>query len=218
MVYQLHNLITPKSFRARLVKVIYDDGKSPEPLYGILLEEEDQMAARNNSMILETKLVRPEQTNSEDFMKTAVFEYLIGNTDWSVQYLQNIKLIATDSLSVPSTVPYDFDHSGLVNAPYAKPAEELFLATVRERRYRGYCVQDVKKFDNVIAHFNGLKEQIYALYQDNVLLEESYVKSTIRYFDDFYKVINEPKLLAREFQYPCLKSGTGNVVIKGLNN
>ena len=43
------------------------------------------------------------------------FEYMIGNTDWSVEYLQNIKLATVDSNSAPITIPYDFDHAGIVN-------------------------------------------------------------------------------------------------------
>ena len=142
LVYKLSNLVSPKSFKARLVKVIYNDtekGKISEPLFGILLEDEHQMAKRNNAIITEGKMVRPERTQTEDYLKMAVFEYMIGNTDWSVQYYQNVKLIATDSLSMPYTVPYDFDHAGIVNAPYALPTEELQLRSLRERRYRGYC-------------------------------------------------------------------------------
>ena len=63
LVYKLFNLISEKSFKARLVNVIYDDnGKESKPQYGILLEEEDEMARRNNAVIIEDKLVRPEQT------------------------------------------------------------------------------------------------------------------------------------------------------------
>jgi hypothetical protein len=76
LVYKLFNLVSEKSFRARLVNVIYDDnGKESKPQYGILLEEEDEMARRNNSIIIEDKLVRPEQTKGDDFLKMAVFEY-----------------------------------------------------------------------------------------------------------------------------------------------
>jgi hypothetical protein len=56
LVYKLYNLITPRSFRARLVKVVYDDtvkGKASEPLYGMLLEEENRMAKRNQAVIIE---------------------------------------------------------------------------------------------------------------------------------------------------------------------
>ena len=108
LVYKLYNLITPNSFRARLVKVTYQDtvkNKSSDPYYGILLEEEKQMAKRNLSISVEIKKLSPKNTQKEDFIKMAVFQYMIGNTDWSIQYQQNIKLLAEDSTSIPITVP-----------------------------------------------------------------------------------------------------------------
>ena len=36
-------------------------------------------------------------------------------------------------------VPYDFDYSGLVDAPYAVPPEGIPVENVRQRNYRGYC-------------------------------------------------------------------------------
>jgi hypothetical protein len=218
LVYKLYNLVTPKSFRARPVKVKLEDDKNKKqvtPFFGILLEEEKQMAKRNGLVSIEGKL-RPEQTQTNAFLSMAVFEYLIGNTDWSIQYLQNIKLLATDSTSIPFTVPYDFDHAGIVYAPYARPADELRMKSVRERRYRGYCVQDMKVFDTVIEQYNHLKSDIYRVYTDCTLLDAKYIKSTIQFLDEFYATINNPKALQKEFGYPCDKNGTGSVVIKGL--
>ena len=217
LVYKIYNLVTPKSFRARLVSVeLYDTKKkkSTAPFYGILLEEERQMAKRNKDVLVKRQL-QPEQTDPTAFLNMAVFEYLVGNTDWSVQY-QNIKLVAPDSLATPTTVPYDFDHAGLVSPPYAKPAEELQMNSVRERRYRGYCVPNMAKFDPVVALYNKLKPDIYKLYTDCPLLDPKYVKSTLKYFDEFYETINDPAKLKKEFSYPCDKNGTGNVVIRGL--
>lgn len=219
LVYRVYNLVTPKSFRARLVSVeLYDTKKkkSTSPFYGILLEEDKQMAKRNKDVLVK-RILRPEETDPISFLKMAMFEYLVGNTDWSVQY-QNIKLIAPDSLDTPVTVPYDFDHAGLVSPPYAKPAEELNMHTVRERRYRGYCVADMQKFDDVIALYNHLKPEIYKLYTDCTLLDAKYVKSTTKYLDEFYETINNPSAFKKEFSYPCDKNGTGNVVIKGLKD
>ena len=71
-------------------------------------------------------------------------------------------------------------------------------------------------FNAVIAHYNSLKKDIYSLYADCALLNEKYIKSTIKYLDDFYTTINNPKLWQKEFSYPCDKNGTGNVIIKGL--
>jgi len=125
-------------------------------------------------------------------------------------------LLAADSTAVPIAVPYDFDHAGVVGAPYAKPAEELHMNSVRERRYRGYCIPDMKRFDDVIAFYNHLRTDIYKLYADCPLLDIKYVKATTLYFDEFYNTINNPVALQKEFSYPCDKNGTGNVVIKGL--
>lgn len=218
LVYKLYNLVTTKSFRARLVKVTLqdeDDKKIAEPFYGIILEEEKQVAKRNNDVILKKK-IRPQEVMQPSFLKMAMFEYLIANTDWSVEYLQNIKLIASDSNGAPVAVPYDFDLAGIVNSPYAKPAGELQMNSVRERRYRGYCVRDMKLFDSTIAFYNGLKNKIYDTYTSCSLLDSKYVKFVVKFLDEFYATINNPKLLKQEFQYPCDPSGTGNVIIKGL--
>lgn len=219
LVYKLYNLITAKSFKARLVKVIYQDtvnNKSSDPYYGFLLEEEEQMAMRNLSWSLKNYIVRPEGTQKEDFLKMAVFQYMIGNTDWSVQFRQNIKLISADSTSLPTTIPYDFDHAGIVRAPYAKPAPALQMSSIMQRRYRGYCIAEMDQFTAVFETFNQLKDDFYALYDGNPLLSSSYQKQTLKFLDQFYETINDPKKARKAFTYPCDRSGTGNVVIKGL--
>jgi hypothetical protein len=220
LVYKIYNMITPKSFRARLVRVSLEDLENKKEIpafYGILLEEEMQMASRNKLISVERKLI-PEQVAPLEFLEMAVFQYLIGNTDWSVQYLQNIKLLAADSLALPTAVPYDFDHAGIVNAPYAKPAEELVMSSVRERRYRGYCMKDLKEFDGVIAHYLNLKNDIYSLYANCPLLDEKYKKQVENYLDGFYKTLSNGKSWQKAFSYPCYKNGTGNVVISGLKD
>lgn len=220
LVYKLYSLVAQESFKTRLVKLSLENNngkKAFAPFYGILLEEEKQMAQRNGMVIVNRK-IKPEQIMPEAFLNMAVFEYLVANTDWSVQYLQNIKLIATDSLAVPTAVPYDFDHAGIVNAPYAKPAEELLLSGVRERKYRGYCITDMKDFDESIAFFNQIKNEVYGLYNNCTLLDEKYKNATIKYLDDFYTTINNADAVKKEFGYPCKKNGTGNVIIKGLKD
>lgn len=220
LVYKLYNLVTAKSFKARLVKIKIEDVKTKKPsspFYGMLLEEEKEMAKRNGATAVNLTL-RPEQTDVSSFLNMAVFEYLISNTDWSIQFLQNIKLLAFGQKPGPIPVPYDFDMSGLVNTPYAKPAEELNMKSVLERRYRGYCIQDMKQFDGAISLFNQLKKNIYEIFTNCPLLDDKYKKATVKFFDEFYSTINNPDLLSKEFGYPCDKNGTGNVVIKGLRD
>ena len=218
LVYKLYNLFTPLSFKARLVRVKLEDPQKPKnipPFYGIFLEEEKQVAKRNQLVNI-TRNINPRAADQEMFLLMAVFEYMIGNTDWSVQYQQNIKLMAKDSVSTPFTIPYDFDNSGIVSTPYGTPAEELELRSVRIRRYRGYCMADMKVFDKTLAKFNSLKKEIYQLYAGCTLLDAKSIKTTLQFLDDFYKTINDPVALKKDFLYPCDPNGTGNVVIKGL--
>jgi hypothetical protein len=219
LVYKLYNLITPKSYKARLARVTFDDvdRKKETTFLSILLEEDEQMAKRNNTKLMNLKNLYGESTETETFLKMAVFQYMIGNTDWSVPFLHNIRIISFDPTTVPSVVPYDFDHAGIVDAPYALPPEQLELKSTKERRFRGYCITDWKKMDEVIATYNRLKDDIYKTYTSCTLLDAKYIKSTTRFLDDFYETINDPKKMKSEFSHPCVNNGP-NIVIKGLEN
>ena len=218
--YKLYNLLTKKSFKVRLVRLTIVDqsekAKQYDPLLCFLIEDEEQMAQRNQMTSLDQELIRPEKIEPDDFHRMAVFQYLIGNTDWSIQYRQNIKLMKTPEMESPIAVPYDFDHSGIVAAPYAKPAPELLLKYVTDRRYRGYCIEDMEYFEKTFSDFNSQKEAIYTLYSKSKLLDEKSIKSTLKFLDGFYETINDPKKSKYDFQYPCRPDGTGNIVIKGL--
>jgi len=220
LVYKLYNLITPLSFKARLVKVYLKEEnpkKGTDPFFGNLLENEGQMAARNGGSILKRNL-KPYRTQEEEFITMAVFEYMIGNTDWSVDYRQNIKLVSKGNTKLPYPVPYDFDHAGIVSAPYANPPQKLMLKSVRERRFRGYCIVDSNKFKPVISKFQELQKQIFALYVESLLVDKKYIQDTDAYLSEFFATIGDEAEWQREFSYPCDPNGTGNVVIKGLKS
>jgi hypothetical protein len=219
LVYKLYNLVTPKSFKARLVKVSFFDSsrkKEVANFYSFLLEEESEMAKRNGTKILNKLRMAGESTETETFLKMAVFQYMIGNTDWSVPFLHNIRILAIDSLSIPSVVPYDFDHSGIVDALYALPPEQLILKSTQDRRFRGYCISDMRTFDEVIATFNRLQKDFYNLYANFPLLDTKYKASTLKFLDGFYRTINDPKKVKAAFTYPCQKGQ--QIVVKGLEN
>jgi hypothetical protein len=149
-----------------------------------------------------------------EFNKMAVFQYMIGNTDWSVPYLQNIKLITNDSTKAPVAVPYDFDHAGIVDADYAKPAPELEIPSTRDRLYRGFCVKDLKDLSKTFELFNHLRDDFYKVYTTCSLLSGKYVKFTTKFLNDFYKTINNNKQIDAEFGKPCRTDV--RIEIKGL--
>lgn len=221
LTYKLYNLITDYSFKVRQVRFSYHDTEKNEisdPVFAFLIEDQDLLASRKGAMLYDRNNLRPESIDEQPFLRLSVFAYLIGNTDWSVQYQHNLKVLFLEEKKVFVAVPYDFDLVGLVDSPYAEPAEALRLRSVKERVYRGHCMEDLSKLDPILDEFRELKPEFYALYTDNKLVDENYIESTLKYFDDFYEIINNRKKRNKVFSYPCNQYGTGNVVISGMDN
>jgi hypothetical protein len=219
LTYKLYNVFTEYSFRVRLVRLTYHDtGKNQlsDPLYGFLIEDKEVLASRSNATLIERTQLRPEIVDREAFLRMSVFAYMIGNTDWSVQYLHNIEMLFLNNENVYVAVPYDFDLVGLVSSPYAKPAEALKLRSVRERVYRGYCHEDLSVFNSTFEQFQQLNPDIYRIISENTLLKQNYINFATDYIDDFYDTLNDAKKMSTAFSYPCNSRGTGNIVISGM--
>ncbi|MFD2247011.1 hypothetical protein [Pontibacter ruber] len=219
LVYKLYNVLTDRSFRVRLCRIDYVDingKKKPEQKYAFMIEDDDEMARRHKGKVLPEKLIiTMDKTEERSMALMAFFQYLIGNTDWSVPYRHNIDLVSTDSLAAPFPVPFDFDYSGIVGTPYAVPPPELGISSVRQRLFRGYAYSE-NTYRETVNTFNARRTAIYAVYRQCDLLDRGYLKRTLKYLDGFYKTINDPK----DFQNRIVKVAQRNqrnyVVVRGL--
>jgi len=203
LVYRIYNLITDKSLRVRLAYITYEDSKGkrkPFSQYGFFIEDIDVMAKRNGCKELNNIAVNAVNTNREIMAIVDIFQYMIGNTDWSVPNYHNMKLIQKrgDASSPPYAVPYDFDYAGIVNAHYAVPSEILNIEKVTDRLYRGFP-RSMEELQIAISVFNNQKENIYKLIAAFDPLTDRYKKEVTDYIDDFYKVINDNKRVQFEF-------------------
>jgi len=205
LIYRAFNLITDQSFRARLARFTYVDAAGKRDTltrYAFFIENDDRMAARLGGTVLDLKEVHDEATEPEQMMRIWVFEYFIGNTDYSVWALHNIVLVVTPNSQLPTAVPYDFDWSGVISAPYAKPDYRLPIKQVRERLYRGYC-RTAEELAPVFQLFNDKKEAIYELYRNQEGLDPKVRDDALKYYDEFYQTINDPRAVNREFVRSC---------------
>jgi hypothetical protein len=219
LVYKIFNLITDYSFKARLAKVTYQDSlgnRDIETKYGILLEDEYALAKRLNANNFDSYKRGQKDVDSLNMATVAVFQYMIANTDFSTEYFQNIKLLFVNGKGFYA-VPYDFDHSGIVDAHYAGVSDLLTLSSKSERLYRGITYSPAL-FNKVFDKFRENKSSIYALYTNTPGLGKIYIKRTIDYLDDFYKAIDDPKSLKTIFIKGGGKPGTEKVVLKGLKD
>lgn len=196
LVYKMYNLLTDMSFRVRLLnlKLVDSSGrKKPITEYAFLMEDIKNVARRNNCTYLKAK-IDPRNTNDYQMTMTAVFEYMIGNTDFGVIANHNTRLLHsnTDSSNRPFVVPYDFDFSGFVNTDYSIPDPNLNITNVRTRLYRGFR-EPLPVVNAVVAVFKKQKDSIYALINNFNLLSSKSKNELTSYLDDFFKLISNPR-------------------------
>jgi hypothetical protein len=190
--YRLYNLMTPVSFRARLANIDYldDSGRPYVSRVGFFIEDFDDVAKRNDMRDAHMgSLVPLAQIDPLSGGRFAVFEYMISNYDWSMraapkgeECCHNGRLLAGAANGLLTPVPYDFDYSGLVDAPYSTPPEGFPISNVRQRSYRGYCTHMAQaravaaQISPRRAEFIGLFATIPGLDQRNQGRAASYIQ------------------------------------------
>jgi len=206
-LYRIYQLLTPISHKARLLKFSYADsgsGKIRAKRYGFIMEEPSALGARLGGKVMEQKGALPGDLDPFQDALFGVFQYMIGNTDFSVSALHNVELyFGNDGIVAP--IAYDFDFAGVVNATYAVPDEKLGIVNVRQRVFRGYCT-DPGEYAKVFALFKEKKPEIYALYADSIgkLMDRGNVRSTLKYFDEFYETIGDSRAAKRSIIEACI--------------
>jgi hypothetical protein len=211
--YRIFNLLSPTSFRARLATIDYAEanGKVFATRWGFFIEDVDDVARRNGM----TKPIVADRINSTQLeprqaARVALFEYMIGNLDWSMRAgpkgepcCHNSRLIAAKGSAVLTSVPYDFDYSGLVDAPYAVPPEGFSINNVKSRVFNGYCRlgNDVLA---VAAEFRAKRPEIEAVYGQIPGMSERVRAKALAYLAEFYRDIATEESLRTKVLRKCV--------------
>jgi hypothetical protein len=208
LAYRVLNILTPHSFRARLAKVTYTDAAA-KPLgsrYGILLEDDNDVAKRMEGRTIEIPRALFKDVDAATLDAMMLFEYMIGSTDFSIYAVHNVVLVQKPDRSV-LPVPYDFDMAGLVSPPYAIPAPRLGIATVKERLYRGPC-RTMDEWEAAVTHFRAQKDKILALPDTIPDLKKDSRVDARKYLSEFYDSIKDQKDVKRVLVEACQKAPT----------
>ena len=213
VAYRIFNMLSPFSLRVRPLRLTYSDtdgnlSKKARQRYGFLIEPVQHLAERTGGELLELDGVALSWLDPDQAALVYVFEYLIGNTDWSFvtgggsdHCCHNGRLLKVDGRI--EYVPYDFDLAGLVNTRYAKPDPSLNLRDVRQRRYRGFCT-DSDTLLNAIRTVVDLEEEIYDVVRTTPGLEGKRKQKDIEYLGDFFSEARDQGKLLAEFEKRCL--------------
>lgn len=202
LIYRAFNILTDSSLQVRPVMINYvytDRKKDSVQKFAFFLEHDKHLAKRLGGIEIEGEKTHPNRFHSFHMCLMDMFQYMIGNTDYSAYELHNIKLIRDKTRRLPPiAIPYDFDWSGLVSAYYAVPNPSLHTNDVTDRVYRGFKRRPEIVYYN-IEKFKAKKKEIYQLFNEFELLSKKERKHVIKYLDEFYRIINNKRLVQREF-------------------
>ena len=209
LAYKIFNIVTDYSFKVKLLRIKYiDTGRENRisEYWGFLIEPEDIMAERLNAYPIKMDNASYSLTDTLNAATMNIFQYMIGNTDYSISGRHNIKLIKSKDYRKPFLIPipYDFDYSGLVNTTYARPNPELGIAHVTVRYYNGVCETD-EVFLETLNHFKNKKEEVLAYIDSFPYLNSKNQKYVTKYINEFYDEIDKDDFIQKKLRSVCDK-------------
>ena len=211
--YRLYNVLSPMSFRTRLAQVDYieDDGRPVTSRVGFFIEDLGDVARRNGMSEARVGARIPVASlNPADAARFAVFQYLISNLDWAMQAgpdgdtcCHNSRLIGLNGAVPYTTVPYDFDYSGFVDAPYAAPPEGINVSSVKVRRYRGFCRHHAETL-KAAADIRGQKAAMLAALNSISQLSEGARRKASAFLDSSFDDIATDQAVTSHLLKTCV--------------
>jgi hypothetical protein len=210
LVYKLFTVLTDTSFKVRLLKINYIDTyrtRKPIRQYGFLIEPIEMVAARTNSVEITSQALNQNSITPKTMDRLAIFNYMIGNYDWSIPGQHNVQVIKTlnfdpSGLGLGVVIPYDFDWTGLVDASYAIPAEIKGTETVRERIFLGIC-RSKEVYQKALEEFLEKKDEFYRVINEFPYLNQQSKKDITNYLNEFFNQINSKNTLVDTFLNNC---------------
>jgi hypothetical protein len=212
--YRIFNLISARSYRVRLLRISYvdTDGRASDldrAYYGFLIESDEELADRLRAARVKVDGVLYSRLEPMQTARMNVFQYLIGNSDWSFikdadedGCCHNIDLFTIGDQLVP--VPYDFDQSGIVDARYAAPSPGSRARSVTVREYAGYCRSPLEVVGRALDEILALEADILSVSENLPNVRESLTERRVKYVEQFFDEARDRDGLVGEFDRHCV--------------
>jgi hypothetical protein len=207
LAYKIYNILSEQSFRVMLIKMNYiDAGEKVEPFtrFAFLIEDVDVLCDRNKCIELENKNLGMRHIDTISMIRFSLFQFMIGNVDWTIPDLHNVKLLKALDITrqLPDVVPYDFDHSGFVNASYAVNVRDPEIGSVKTRVFAGLCFSEADYLEQ-IQEFISLKDEFYTTITEFEFLDAKHKKAVVNYIDEFFQLIDQPNFYKKYILPEC---------------
>lgn len=190
LTYKLYNELTDNSYRVQLVRIVYKDistGKKSKE-WAFLIEDSAQLANRLEAKKVKRFNVPFSEFDQESLNNTILFQYMIGNSDWELGSSRNVKMFEKKGKII--LVPYDFDFSGLVDAPYAIPNPNYNLKSTKDRVLVGYSFLEYPLHAN-IYNVHGKRATLIKLIKEFKNLPLASRFEMIEYLNSYFLIVED---------------------------
>ena len=207
--YKIFNIITDYSFKVRFINVRYIDSGRKNKIttnWAFMIEPEVMLAERLEAYPLKMNKINYRQADTLTTTIMSIFQYMIGNTDYSIAGRHNVKLLTLKDHAKPALIPipYDFDYSGMVYADYAIANYKINIQDVNERYFYGMCRTD-DVYNTVLDLYQEKKDEIFLFVNSFEYLDKKTRKYVINYLEEFYKEIDNPNFIKNCLRPSCEK-------------
>jgi len=199
LCYRMFNLFTDSSFKVRPAHIKYVNAPTGDTLYtrfGFFIERTRHLRDRLECRKARTKHINIKWLDDYQAHRLSLFQYMIGNSDWSVYSGHNTKRMKSKDKYY--AVPYDFDWSGFVNTSYAIPHPKYDIEDVTDRVYVGKAFNK-PVFRKVAEEFKLKKHEVLHLVDKCPFLDKKNKRRALRYLEVFFERIKDEKCLEHYF-------------------
>jgi hypothetical protein len=200
-IYKIHNVITTFSFKVKMVEITYideNDNLKPITRQAFMIEDVKYLAKRHHMYEFEGKL-SADSIDHDNLLTTSVFQFMIGNTDWIIQFAKNLKFLRDKSKTV--LVPYDFDYTALVGTNYTLDGGHTVLI-YPERTFKGLCYE-TGELEAEFNRFRDKKDEIIELISKSSYLKSKSKTEMKNYINEFYSIIKSREKVKEYFLSKC---------------
>lgn len=200
LAYQLYEIVSDYGLQTQAAQLICMDTLGMDTTYvlnSFFIESDKEFRKRHKVEELESYSVAWEDTDPAQSQILAVFQFMIGNTDWKIGQQHNLRYFREKEEDPLILVPYDFDFSGLVNASYAKPNPDYLQKEIRQRIYMGKPDKFLKP---TIALFKAKKAAIFEAIDNAAQLTPASRKDICNYVYSFYDIIESRRKCRKAFR------------------
>ena len=203
IAYKIYELVSPYHFKTRLLSLEFSEIKRGKEIIhtsnAFFVEDDKEVAKRHEGRVVKS-VIHPSIFHSFSEVRSSLFQYFIGNVDFSTAAQHNSKMIYIEGGAIP--VAYDFDLSGLVDASYAFVPEQrldLGITDVTQRVYQGYQRNDAV-FQKVRLEYIEKKEEIFKILEshESLFRAEKEYRDMVKYVQSFYEIIENDRRFKNE--------------------